>query len=562
MQLDGLAAAVSEVLGVNNAYPTLDAQQVQQIRRYGTGESVAVGDLLFEPGQAYYDFFYLESATVEVVGSAVSGGEVLIDTDGPGRFLGELNMLTGQETVLAARVIVAGEVVRVPAARFRELMDREVELSDVIFRALLARRHMMLSGAATESVQLIGSGLSGDTLAIRRWLARCEIPYTWNDVETDDAESMLASHGFTSADLPVLVTPTRTVRAATAATVSQALGMAGSIRSDASTRVCDVVIVGGGPAGLASAVYAASEGLDTVLLEATTIGGQAAASSRIENYLGFTSGISGADLTGRAMIQSQKFGAELLSPAAAVGIVDDGPHLAVELADGAVMKTRTIVIATGAAYSTLPLPRWHEFEGAGIFYAATQLEVDACGADPVAVVGGANSAGQAALHLAANGSRVDLIVRGSTLRKDMSSYLADRIDEHPAITTRLCSEVTALHGDTYLEAISITDSSRRELAPQSCRGLFCFIGARPATQWCGGVALDAKGFILTDSALPDAVLSGGTWQSLSRRPRPFETSLPGVFAVGDVHAGSMKRVAAAVGEGASAARSIHQTLAR
>lgn len=552
---------MSEVLGMNNAYPRLDEHQVQQLRRYGTGESVAVGDVLFEPGQAYHDFFYLESATVEIVGSGGSAGDVIIAKDGPGRFLGELNMLTGQATVLAARVVAPGNVVRVPAARFRELMDREVDLSDVIFRALLARRHIMLSGAATQSVQLIGSGLSGDTLAIRTWLARCEIPYTWTDVETDNTESFLALHGLSSADLPALVTPIHTVRAATAATVSQALGMTGRSRRDAGTRVCDVVIVGGGPAGLAAAVYAASEGLDTMLLEATAIGGQAAASSRIENYLGFTSGISGADLTGRAMIQSQKFGAELLSPAGAVGIVDDGPHLGVKLADGAVMHTRTIVIATGAAYRTLPLPRWHNFEGAGIFYAATKLEVQACGAAPIAVVGGANSAGQAALHLAANGSRVDLIVRGSDLRKNMSSYLADRIDEHPAIVTRLCSEVTALHGNGFLAAISITDGTRRELAPQACRGLFCFIGARPATEWCDGLALDDKGFILTDSALPEAVLSG-PWQSLSRRPLPFETSLPGVFAVGDVHAGSMKRVAAAVGEGASVVRSIHQTLAR
>lgn len=552
---------MSDVFGQNNAYPILDEQQVRRLCSYGASESVLVGDLLFEPGQAYYDFFYLESATVEIVGSAGPGGDVLIARDGPGRFLGELNMLTGQATVLAARVVAPGNVVRVPATRFRELMDREVELSDVIFRALLARRHMMLSGAATQSVQLIGSGLSGDTLAIRTWLARCKIPYTWTDVESVDAQALLASYEITSADLPALMTPTRTVRAATAATVSQALGMTGPESSDARTRLRDVVIVGGGPAGLAAAVYAASEGLDTVLLEATAVGGQAAASSRIENYLGFTSGISGADLTGRAMIQSQKFGAELLSPAGATAIIDDGAHLGIELADGAVVNARTIVIATGAAYRTLPLPRWHEFEGAGIFYAATKLEVQACGSEPVAVVGGANSAGQAALHLAANGCRVDLIVRADDLRKEMSSYLADRIDEHLAITTRLGSEVTALHGDGHLAAISITDSSRRELAPQSCRGLFCFIGARPATQWCGGIAVDAKGFILTDSALPESALSG-IWQSLSRRPLPFETSLPGVFAVGDVHAGSMKRVAAAVGEGASVVRSVHQTLAR
>jgi thioredoxin reductase (NADPH) len=553
--------AMNEVYGANNAYPTLDEEQVGQLASYGARETVAVGDVLFAPGQSHYDFIYLVGATVEVVGSTRLGDDVTIALDGPGRFLGELNMLTGQATVLTARVVSAGEVIRVSAGRFRELMDREVGLSDIIFRALLARRQMMLSGAATQSVQLIGSSLSSDTLAIRTWLARSGIAHTWVDVEAGEADALMGLRGITAADLPVLLTPTKTVRAATAETVSDALGMTGVIRRDVGSKVRDVIIVGGGPAGLAAAVYAASEGLDTVLLEAAAIGGQAAASSRIENYLGFPAGISGADLTALAMIQSQKFGAELLSPGGAKAIVADGPHLGIELGDGMVINTRTVVIATGAAYRTLPLPRWKEFEGAGIYYAATKLEVETCGAAPVAVLGGANSAGQAALHLADNGSRVDLIVRGSDLRKGMSAYLADRIEKHPAITTRLGSQVTALHGDTQLEAITVSRDAGAASAPQQCRGLFCFIGARPATQWCDGVLRDAKDFIVTDSALPETVLQG-SWQALSRRPLPFETSLPGVFAVGDVHAGSMKRVAAAVGEGASAVRSVHQALAR
>jgi thioredoxin reductase (NADPH) len=552
---------VNEVYGANNAYPALDEHQVSQLGSYGVLESVAVGDLLFEPGQSNYDFFYLVGATVEVVGSARLGEDVTIAIDGPGRFLGELNLLTGQATVLTARVVSAGDVIRVSSGRFRELMDREVALSDVIFRALLARRQMMLSGAATQSVQLVGSSLSSDTLSIRTWLARSGIAHTWVDVEAGDADALMTLHAITSADLPALVTPTSTVRSATAETVSHALGMSGVVHPDANTWVRDVVIVGGGPAGLAAAVYAASEGLDTVLLEATAIGGQAAASSRIENYLGFPAGISGADLTARAMIQSHKFGAELLSPYGATAIVVDGPHLGIALPDGVVMNARTVVIATGAAYRTLPLPRWKDFEGAGIYYAATKLEVEACGGEPVAVLGGANSAGQAALHLADSGSRVDLIVRGASLRASMSAYLADRIDEHPAITLRLGSEVTALHGSTHLEGITVTRGADTASTPQDCRGLFCFIGARPATQWCDGVLTDAKGFIVTDSALPETVLQG-SWQTLNRRPLPFETSLPGVFAVGDVHAGSMKRVAAAVGEGASAVRSVHQALAR
>lgn len=554
---------MSGVEDANEAYPVLTEEQVSQLRSYGVVESVVEGDVLFEAGQCFYDFIFLDSATVEVVGSAGPDDEVTIATDGPGRFLGELNMVTGQATVLTARVIAAGEVTRLSANRFRELLDREVGLSDVVFRALMARRKLMLSGAATQSVQLIGSSLSSDTLAIRTWLARSDIAHTWVDVEVDhDADASMVSYGITSAELPALVTPTGTVRVATPETVSRALGMTGGRRSGTpSTRVHDVVIVGGGPAGLAAAVYAASEGLDTFLLEATAIGGQAATSSRIENYLGFPAGISGADLAARAMMQSQKFGAELSSPSGATAIVAAGPHLGVSLIDGAVISARTVVIATGAAYRTLPLARWKDFEGAGIYYAATKLEVEACDGEPVAVLGGANSAGQAALHLADNGSRVDLIVRGSSLRRGMSSYLADRIDDHPAITTRLGSHVAALHGDSHLDAVSISEGTGRHFAPQRCRGLFCFIGARPATQWCDGVHRDPKGFIVTDSGLPDSALAG-SWRSLSRRPLPFETSLPGVFAVGDVHAGSMKRVAAAVGEGASAVRSVHQALAR
>lgn len=552
---------MSEVYGANNAYPPFDDVQVRQIDSYGTREMVEVGDRLFEPGQSYYDFFYMVGATAEIVGTSSTGDDVTIAMDGPGRFLGELNMLTGQATVLTARVVSAGEVIRVPSTRFRELLDREVALSDIIFRALLARRNMMLSGAATQSVQLIGTSLSSDTLAIRTWLARSGIAHTWVDVETGDAVAPMEQSGITSADLPVLVTPMQTVRSATVETVAHALGMPGVQHPTAGTRVRDVVIVGGGPAGLAAAVYAASEGLDTMLLEATAIGGQAAASSRIENYLGFPAGISGADLTTRAMIQSQKFGAELVSPGGVRGIMVAGPHLGVTLADGVTVNARTVVIATGAAYRTLPLPRWVDFEGAGIYYAATKLEAEACAGQPVAVIGGANSAGQAALHLADSGSRVDLIVRGRDLRAGMSTYLADRVEEHPAITTRLGAEVTALHGDTYLEAVTVRDAAGDE-AQQSCRGLFCFIGAQPATQWCAGVMCDSKGFILTDSTLPETVLQNSSWQTLNRRPLPFETSLPGVFAVGDVHAGSMKRVAAAVGEGASAVRSVHQALAR
>ncbi len=321
-----------------------------------------------------------------------------------------------------------------------------------------------------------------------------------------------------------------------------------------------MIVVGGGPAGLAAAVYGASEGLDTLLLEAVAIGGQAAASSRIENYLGFTSGISGAELTGRATIQAQKFGAQLNSPSAVTAVNTDAAGLSVRLADGTDVATRAVVIATGARYRTLPLPRWNEFEGAGIYYAATELEVRLVAPHPVAVVGGANSAGQAALNLAGAGSPVDLIVRGADLRKDMSAYLADRVSANPLINVRLSTEVGALLGERHLTEITVTDNASQTTDTVPCHALFGFIGAAPATDWLQGIYLDRHGFIPTDAALPEDALSA-TWPHLGRRPLPFETSVPGVFAVGDVRAGSMKRVAAAVGEGASAVRSVHQIMA-
>ena len=276
--------------------------------------------------------------------------------------------------------------------------------------------------------------------------------------------------------------------------------------------------------------------------------------------MGFTSGISGAELTGRAMIQAQKFGAQLSSPCAVTAVHTDAAELSVELADGRAVATSAVVIATGARYRTLPLPRWTEFEGAGIYYAATELEVKMVAQDPVAVIGGANSAGQAALYLAGAGSAVDLIVRGAELRKDMSAYLADRIDANPLITVRVRAEVGALHGEQRLTEINVIDNTSQTAHDVPCRALFCFIGADPATEWLHGIHLDQHGFILTDAALSEDALTA-TWPHLGRRPLPFETSVPGVFAVGDVRAGSMKRVAAAVGEGASAVRSVHQIMA-
>ncbi len=541
-------------------FPVFDDGQLVRLRSYGTPVQVEVGELLFQAGQSSYDFIVLESAAVETFREgSVENGEAVLARHGPGRFLGELNLLTGQATYLSTRVVKAGAIIRIAPARFRELMDRDTELSDFILRALLARRQRLRAGEAARSIELIGSAFSAQAMTLRTWLARLQVPHTFTDTDTAEGAALAEALGLRVEDLPVLITPMKTLRRATAASASAELGLAYR-PAPGGGQIRDLIVVGGGPAGLAAAVYGASEGLDTLLLEAVAIGGQAAASSRIENYLGFTSGISGAELTGRATIQAQKFGAQLNSPSAVTAVNTDAAALSVRLADGTDVATRAVMIATGARYRTLPLPRWNEFEGAGIYYAATELEVRLVAPHPVAVVGGANSAGQAALYLAGAGSPVDLIVRGADLRKDMSAYLADRISANPLINVRLSTEVSALLGEHHLTEITVTDNASQTTNTLPCHALFGFIGAAPATDWLHGIYLDRHGFIPTDAALPEDALSA-TWPHLGRRPLPFETSVPGVFAVGDVRAGSMKRVAAAVGEGASAVRSVHQIMA-
>jgi thioredoxin reductase (NADPH) len=387
---------------------------------------------------------------------------------------------------------------------------------------------------------------------LRTYAARQLLPHLWFDSDTVAGQALMSAASLPSSDLPAVLTPATVLRRATPGELAEHLGL--SYRRSADKPV-DLTVIGAGPAGLAAAMYGASEGLATVLLDAVGTGGQAAASSRIENYLGFPSGVSGADLTGRAALQSLKFGAELSSPCVVVALDTASEQLGVVLADGTDISTRAIIIATGARYRALPLDRWSDFEGAGIYYAATELEARACAGGPVTVVGGANSAGQAALFLAARGNAVTVAVRGHDLGAGMSTYLVDRLMADPRITVRTSAQVTGLRGEASLEEITLTDPSGEQI-DQACRGLFCFIGAQPATDWLKGVALDADGFVLTDVRLTSEDL-GDTWTGLGRAPLPFESSVPAVFAAGDVRHGSMKRVAAAVGEGASAVRSVH-----
>ena len=437
-------------------------------------------------------------------------------------------------------------------------MADDGELSDIIFRALVARRELLQRSTGARAVEIIGNPRSASGLALRTYAARQRLIHVWFDADSPAGEALMGSSGLTEDDLPAVVMPDTTLKRATPGTLGQKLNLT---YHRSSNKPVDVTIVGAGPAGLAAAVYGASEGLDTVLLDAIGTGGQAAASSRIENYLGFPFGLSGADLTGRAVLQALKFGAQLASPCQAVRLDADrsGGRLRLHLPEGEFLDSKAVVIATGARYRALPLERWPDFEGAGIYYAATELEARGCVGSPVAVIGGANSAGQAALYMAGRGSDVSLVVRGPDIAAEMSAYLVDRLLVHPRVTVRCRSEVTRLDGADFLEEISITDRATGTTRAQPCAGLFCFIGAEPATSWLTGIATEDDGFIRTDVQLNSADL-GSAWAELGRTPLPFETSVPGVFAVGDVRSGSMKRVAAATGEGASAIASVHKAI--
>jgi thioredoxin reductase (NADPH) len=540
----------------SEAYPELTPELWDGLIAYATAQDVRVGDVLFAAGQPSYDLILIERGAAHLIREdAGAGADVLVVEFAAHDFIGELSLLTGQATYLTARVVQDGRVHRIAPEAFRRLMDEGTDVADVVLRAMLARRRQLQGGEAARSVEILGSALSASALALRTYAARQQLPHTWTDIDSDAGAALAAAIHAGPEDLPVVMTPRGELRHATPETLAAQVGLS---YSPATGTIVDLVVIGAGPAGLAAAVYGASEGLNTLVLEGVAAGGQAAASSRIENYLGFTSGISGAELTGRAAVQAQKFGARIASPSEVTGLdVGDGAFLVV-LADGTTVPARSVVIATGARYRSLPLPRWRELEGAGIYYAATELEARTCGNRPVTVIGGANSAGQAALYLAGRGSAVTLAVRGEDLQAGMSAYLADRILAHPAITVRTASEVVALHGAEHLDAITVRTDGAGEVR-QECRALFCFIGAVSATEWLDGVAVDDHGFILTDSDLAADDL-GAVWEELGRRPLPFETSQPGVFATGDVRAGSTKRVAAAVGEGSSAVRSIHQVL--
>jgi thioredoxin reductase (NADPH) len=542
------------------ASPKLGDELFARLVAYGTPQETRPGDVLFRPGDVDVDMIVVGRGSVDVIRTDTA--DVPAETVAKvraGGFVGELNLLTGQNVYLLCKVREAGTVYRVTPERLRQLMAKDGELSDVIFRALTARRELLQHSTGARAVEIVGSPRSASGLGLRTYAARQHLIHVWFDADSPAGEALMGSSGLTEDDLPAVVLPGETLKRATPGTLAQQLNLS---YHRSSKKPVDVTIVGAGPAGLAAAVYGASEGLDTVVLDAIGTGGQAAASSRIENYVGFPFGLSGADLTGRAVLQALKFGAQLASPCQAVKLDTErnGGRLRLYLPEGEFIDSKAVVIATGAHYRALPLERWPDFEGAGIYYAATELEARGCAGSPVTVVGGANSAGQAALYLAGRGCDVSLVVRGPDIAAEMSAYLVDRLLVHPRVTVQCRSEVTRLDGSDFLDEVSITDRTTDTTLAQPCSGLFCFIGAEPATSWLTGIATDDDGFIPTDVQLTNTDL-GPAWADLGRTPLPFETNVPGVFAVGDVRSGSMKRVAAATGEGASAIASVHKAIA-
>jgi thioredoxin reductase (NADPH) len=535
------------------ASPLLSASELADIATFGTERATQAGEMLFQAGEASYDLFVVLEGEVQVVRPGAAD-EAIVAEFGPANFVGELTLLTGQRRFLTARVSKPGRVLVIAQAEFRQLMSVRPALSAIIFNALLARRESLRSGEGAQAIRIVGSRYSPEAMSLRSFAEHSHLAHAWIDVEdVEDLDSFLAPMGLRAQDIPAVITVTETLRRPSAATFAEHLGLT---FQPTPGYVFDLVVIGSGPAGLAAAVYGASEGLRTVSLDAVAIGGQAGASSRIENYAGFPNGISGEELTGRTAVQAMRLGARLNAPCEVAGLRSQASFHVIELRDGSEIPTRAVIVASGARYRRLAVENLSRFEGAGVYYAATDLEARVCDGTPVVVIGGGNSAGQAAIYLAQNNCQVTIAIRREDLSQSMSQYLIERIEADPKIELVTGVEVQALAGREHLEGATLVHKPTGRQYEIACTGLFCFIGARPATAWLAdSVLLDGDGFILTDRQLP------GPTSAETAGALPFETSAPGIFAAGDVRHGSMKRVAAAVGEGSSAVRSVHERLA-
>lgn len=550
-------AIPDETPDLYGAYPRLTEHQIGALAAGGERRPTRAGEVLYREGETQQQFFVVLSGTVAIV-EGLGGEEQVLGVHGFGRFLGEISLLTGEAAFVSAVVRDPGEVLAVPVDELRRLVTEDIALGDLVLRAFLIRRSILIEVGA--GFRILGSCFSPDTRRLLEFAARNRLPHRFINLDGDStAEALLRELGVAPDETPVVVWNGRDVmRNPGPSELARVIGLPVSRPGRA---LSDLLIVGAGPAGLAAAVYGASEGLSTIVIDSIACGGQAAASPRIENYLGFPAGLPGGELAERAIIQAEKFGAHLQFPAPAVGLErDDGNH-AVRLDDGSTICSRAVVIATGARYRKLDVRRLEDFEGTSVYYAATLVEARMCVGDPVVVVGGGNSAGQAALFLARHTPQVCLLVRHDDLNRDMSRYLADRIRNDPAIEVMTNAEVRDLVGDEALEAVVVEETTTGHRRQQPARALFVFIGAEPHTGWLDDqVELDEDGFVVTGPGASRQGDGSAAWPA-DRQPLALETSRAGVFAVGDVRSGAVRRVASAVGEGAMAVRMVHQYLA-
>ena len=529
------------------AFPVLTPAQIARIRPHAVVRPVRLGEILFEPGTVRMSCFVIVSGKLEISMPRLSGDQVFT-THGPGQFSGDVVLISGAGSLARGRAAEPGEFLELSPDALRTLIAKDSELSDIFMRAFLLRRVTLIS-EGMGNVTMLGSRYSADTLRLREFLTRNGHPYTYIDLDSDKASQELLDRFYIEPkDIPVVIcSGTRVLRNPTNQQLAERLGLNGHIEKD---RIYDVAIVGAGPAGLAAAVYAASEGLDAVVIESEFPGGQAGASSKIENYLGFPMGISGQELASRAVLQAEKFGAQMMVGEKVVQIRCDQRPYQLTLQNGGLIETRSIVIATGAQYNKPKVENLAQFDGRGIYYAATFMEAQVCAGEEIIVVGGGNSAGQAAVFLAETAQKVYMLVRGKELSETMSRYLIQRIVENPGIDLHLETEIVGLAGDSHLERVTWRDRATGKESAHDIRHVFVMAGASPRTDWLREcLALDERGFVLTGRDLDPVLATAPLKWPLSRPPAMLETSLPAVYAVGDIRSGNVKRVASAVGEG-------------
>jgi thioredoxin reductase (NADPH) len=537
-------------------FPKLTPNEIDRLRRFGEVRHYATGEALFVTGNVAPGMYVLVKGSVRVTRRDPLGHSDPIVEQGPGEFVAEVGQLSGQPAFVDVHAIDDVEALLIPPENLRALMIEEAELGERIMHALILRRIALVKAGAGGPV-LIGPENSPDVIRLQGFLARNAYPHQLLDPEQDaDAAKLVEQYAPNPSDLPLAVCPKGTIlKNPNETELARALGM---VPIDERDRTYDVAVVGAGPAGLSTAVYAASEGLSVIVFDARAFGGQAGASARIENYLGFPAGISGQALTARAYVQAQKFGARVMIPSEVVRFDPTETPLGLHLNDGRRVKASTVVVATGARYRRLDVPNLSDFEGRGVWYWASPIEARLCRDEEIVLVGGGNSAGQAAVFLRSFAAKIWMLIRGPGLAESMSQYLIDRIKAKDNIEVLIHTEIVALYGsrEKQLERVRWRNNATGEETEKPIRHVFCFIGAEPATGWLrdSGVALDGKNFVLTGSDVPsDARRSNNG----SGRPLPLETSVRGVFASGDVRSGSVKRVGAAIGEGAIVGAELH-----